>query len=107
MVKQLHVALVASVLLTSGGAYYYVKNIKSTASPRLDSIQIAQRRDVLEQCLHTAQIVFDVHWAAACSTQLNGDDGAECDLPTDKAAVVNAWLNDAEKLCMAEARAAP
>lgn len=103
MVKWLPVALMASVLLTSGEAYLYIASGQSNQPP---SIHVAQRSDALEQCLHTAQMVFDVHWAAACTTQVDGDDGAECDLAPHKAARVNAWLNEAERQCMAEARAA-
>jgi hypothetical protein len=48
--------------------------------------------------------MHDVQWAAACTTQVGGDDSAECDLPNAKAAVVNAGLNEAEAQCMAESR---
>ncbi len=104
MDKRLYIALIAAVLLIGGGAYYY---FKSPASSQLDAVQVAHRRGALDQCMHAAQMVFDVHWAAACTTQVGADDGAECDLPEAKAAVVNAWLNKAEALCMAEARVAP
>lgn len=100
----MQVALLAAVLLTGSGAYYYFSR-GATSQP--DATQVSLRRGAFEQCMHAAQMVFDVHWAAACTTQVGEDDGAECDLPAAKAAVVNAWLNEAEKRCMAEARAAP
>lgn len=103
MDKRLQVALTAAVLLIGGGAYYGFKD----ALTQPDALQVAQRRSQLEQCLYAAQMAFDVHWAAACTTQVGQDDGAECDLPEAKAAIVNAWLNEAEKGCIAEARAAP
>lgn len=104
MDKRLQVSLIVAVLLSGSGAYLY---LKGGAPQRPDELQIAQRHGALEECLHAAQMIFDVHWAAACATQVGADDGAECDLPNAKAAVVNAWLNEAEAVCMAEARAAP
>ena len=55
-------------------------------------------------------MTYDVQWAAACQAQANqsapgaSDGHAECDLPDAKAAVINAWLNEAERRCMAEGR---
>lgn len=92
----------ATVLL-SGGARYYFDG--GTPPIRQDGLQIAQRGGALDQCLDAVQLEFDVHWAAACTTQVGGDDSADCDLPDVKAAVVNAWLTAAERQCMAEARA--
>jgi hypothetical protein len=91
-----------AVLVSGGAAHLY---LSGGASYRPDELQIAQG-NVLEDCLRAAQLMFDVKWAAACTTKDDGDDGAECDLPPAKAAVVNAWLNEEEKGCMAEARAA-
>ncbi|MDP3761909.1 MAG: hypothetical protein Q8R01_15475 [Ramlibacter sp.] len=104
MDKRLQSSLAAALLLAGSGAYLY---LKGGAPSQQDALQVAQQRSELEHCLHAAQMVFDVHWAAACTTQGDGDDSAECDLPDAKAAVVNTWLNEAEKRCMAEARAAP
>jgi hypothetical protein len=103
MDRRLQVALIGAMLL-GGGAYLYLER---GAPPRQDELQVAQQRSELEHCLHAAQMVYDVHWAAACTTHGGADDSAECDLPDARAAVVNAWLNEAEKRCMAEARAAP
>ena len=104
MDKRLKVALIVAVLLGGGGAYLF---LGGRASNPGDALQVAQQRSEIEHCLHAAQMVFDVHWAAACTTQSGGDDSAECDLPDAKAAVVNAWLNEAQQRCMAQARAAP
>jgi len=105
MDKRVQVALMATVLL-SGGARYLDFN-GGVVPYREDERQVAQRRGALEHCLYAAQMMFDVQWAAACTTQVGADDSADCDLPDAKAAVVNAWLNDAEKMCMAEARTPP
>jgi hypothetical protein len=110
MDKRLGVTLVAAALLAGGAAFHFSQG--RDPGPR-DGARGAQRRDALEQCLQAARMTFDVHWAAACTRQAEqgapgaGDGHAECDLPDDKAAPVNAWLNDAEARCMAEARAEP
>lgn len=103
MDKRVQVALMATVLLSGGAPYLYLSG--AIAPYPRDRVEVAQGGIVLEQCLSAAQLEFDVHWAAACTTQVDADDSADCDLPDAKAAVVNAWMNDAEKQCMAEARA--
>jgi hypothetical protein len=100
MDKRVQLALIATVLL-GGGKYLY---LNGGLVPYQEPKQVAQRGNELEQCLYAAQMAFDVHWAAACATQVGADDSAECELPDAKAAVVNAWLNDEDKRCMAEAR---
>ena len=104
MDKRVQVALMATVLLSGGGRYLYLDG--GIVPYQQDELQVAQGGVVLENCLYAAQMMFDVHWAAACMTQVGADDSAECDLPDAKAAVVNAWLNEADKACMAEACAA-
>lgn len=104
MDRRVQLALMTSVLLSSGAPYLYLSG--AMAPDPGDRVELAQGGIVLEQCLYTAQLEFDVHWAAACTTQVGADDSADCDLPDAKAAVVNAWMNEAEKQCMAEARAA-
>lgn len=94
----------ATVLLGGGVRYFYSDG--GMAPDPVAGLQVAQRGSALEQCLYATQLEFDVHWAAACTTQVGGDDSADCDLPDAKAAVVNAWMNEAEKQCMAEARRA-
>ena len=52
---------------------------------------------------------YDVKWAAACMAQVGqassgqADGHPECDLPEAQAAAINAWLNEAEAQCKAEA----
>jgi len=110
MDKRVQVALMATVLLGGSGRYLYING--GLMPHQEDGLQVAQSRgvsmsrDTLEQCLYAAQLMHDVQWAAACTTQVGGDDSAECDLPDAKAAVVNAGLNDAEAQCMVESRAA-
>jgi hypothetical protein len=101
MDRRVQVAVMATVLLSGGAPYLYLNGIAPDPQHR---VQVAQGGIVLEQCLYAAQLEFDVHWAAACTTQVDADDSADCDLPDAKAAVVNAWMNDAEKQCRAEAR---
>ena len=105
MDKRQKVSIVAAALLAGAAASYYV------AVVRPDQREAAIRmRGALEDCLKAARMIYDVHWAAACQKQADqspsglADGHAECELPDAQAAVVNRWLNDAEKRCMAEAR---
>jgi hypothetical protein len=102
MDRRVQVALMATVLLSGGARYLY--NNGGFVPHREGGLQVAQERGALEQCLYAAQMMHDVQWAAACTTQVDADDSAECDLPDAKAAVVNAALDDAQALCMAESR---
>jgi hypothetical protein len=103
MDKWLKVSIVAAVLLAGAGAFHY----SVIVAPGIEQA----RRSAIEDCHRAARMVYDVHWAAACTTQVGqaspdqAEGHAECELPDDKAAVVNAWLNEAEKRCMAEVRA--
>lgn len=103
MDKWLKVFTVVAVLLVGAGAYYR----SGFVQPAIEQ----ERRRAMESCVQAARMVYDVHWAAACMTQVGqaspgqADGHAECDLPDDKAAVVNAWLDQAEQRCMAEVRA--
>jgi len=103
MDKWLKVSIVAAVLLAGAGAFYYSVFV----APGIEQAQ----RSAIEDCHRAARMVYDVHWAAACMTQAGqassdyAEGHAECELPDDKAAVVNAWLDEAEKRCMAEVRA--
>ena len=103
MDKRVQWALMATVLLSGGGPYLYLNGLVPYQN---DESQVAQGGIALEDCLYAAQMMFDVKWAAACTTQVGADDSADCDLPDAKAAVVNAWLNEADKQCRAEARGA-
>lgn len=94
MDKWLKVSIMVAVLLAGAGAFYHFVFV-------LPEIEQA-RRGAIESCRYAARMVYDVHWAAACAGHADGH--AECDLPDAKAAVVNAWLDEAEKRCMAEAR---
>jgi hypothetical protein len=121
MDKWLKISIVAAaVLLAGAGAFYRFGDVLpgigrvppdgGNAARRADEIQLAQRRNALEHCLQAARMVYDVHWAAACMREGQASPGladghAECDLPDAKAAVVNAWLNEAEERCVAEERA--
>lgn len=109
MDKRLKASIVVAVLLAGAGAAYLAFVAPAI---RADEVRIAQRRSALDDCRRAALMVYDVHWAAACLTvagQAPGqpDGYAECDLPEDKAAVVNKWLDEAEARCIAEARAGP
>jgi hypothetical protein len=106
MNKWLKVSILAAVLLAGAGAFYRFVFV-------LPGIEQARQNGgpALEQCQQAAQMVYAVHWAVACMTEVGqastgvADGNAECDLPDAKAAVVNAWLNEAEKQCIAEVRA--
>jgi hypothetical protein len=121
MDKWLKVSIVAAVLLAGAGVFYgfvfLLPGIERTdqdggnAGRLADEFQLAQRRDALEHCRQAARMIYDVHWAVACMSEVGhassglADGHAECDLPEAKAAVVNAWLDKAEERCVAEVRA--
>jgi hypothetical protein len=108
MNKQLQASIMAAVLLAGGTVYslhYFgiARPGQDVAAPRTDDIAIAHSRSAMVSCQEAARMFYDVKWAAACMAQADGDP--ECDLPDDKAAVINAWLNEAEKRCRVEVRA--
>lgn len=101
-------ALLAIGVLLAGGAAFHVLSGRAS----MDVARPPGPRSDLEHCLYSARLVFDVHWAVACTVEAEegvpGADGnAECDLADDRAAVVNGWLDRAEAHCMAEARGRP
>jgi L-alanine-DL-glutamate epimerase-like enolase superfamily enzyme len=112
MHKWLKVSVVMAVLLACAGAFYsftfVLPGIETAALSSMSSP--AQRSGAVEDCLEAAQMVFAVHWAVACMNEAGqatagaADGNAECDLPNSKAAVVNAWLDEAERACFTEAR---
>ena len=101
MVKLAKVSIAVAALLAVGGASYRFAPAPATIA----------RADTLEDCYKAARMFYDVKWAAACMVQPAhsppeaADGHPECDLPDDKASVVNAWLNEAEKRCRVEVRA--
>jgi len=105
MDRRLKASLAICALLAGSGALHYL----SRSGPlQPEVLAAAGPRTNLEHCLYAARLVFDVHWAAACTLEAEqgspGADGnAECDLPDNRAATVNAWLDKAEAQCMAEA----
>lgn len=103
-------SLALGALLAGGGAFHYLDG--RTPARLVDIAPVAAPRSSLEHCMHSARMIFDVHWAAACTAEAQegvpGADGnAECDLADDRASAVNAWLDGAEAMCMAEARSEP
>lgn len=100
--------LTLAALLAGAGVFHHFVLREPNPVPARDSVlRTAQQRSVLEHCSQSARMIFDVHWAAACmEAGPSSDDHAECDLPDAKAAAVNAWLDEAEARCMAEAQAA-
>ena len=112
MDKWLKVSILAAVLLAGAGACYrFIVVLPGIGQARQDGGTAAQRRDALEHCRQAARLLYDVHWAVACMTEAGqappglADGHADCDLPDARAAVVNAWLDEAEKRCVAEVRA--
>jgi hypothetical protein len=114
MHKHLNASLMAAVLLAGAGAvafhHFPRTSTGQSAIPRADDFTVVNLRSAMVGCREAAQMTYDVQWAAACQAQANqgaggGADGhAECDLPDAKAAVINAWLNEAERRCAAEGR---
>lgn len=119
MDKRLKVPMVASALLAGAGALHLLggglpgpAGADRDAEPgRPGGVLVAQRSGALHHCQQAARMIFDVHWAAACMTESGeavpgrAQGHPECDLPDHKAAAVNAWLNEAEAQCVAEAGA--
>ena len=54
----------------------------------------------VEHCKRAAELLHDVHWAAACFKS-ESDDSNDCMLPDAQAAKVNAILAAEETRCMA------
>jgi hypothetical protein len=106
----------AALLLAGAGvvAFHHFPGTSTgqSATPRADDFTVVNLRSAMVGCKEAAQMTYDVHWAAACQAQANqsapgagaGEGHAECDLPDAKAAVINAWLNEAERRCTAEGR---
>ena len=121
MDKRLTASIATAVLLAGAGAFYrfgfvlpgieQARQDEGNAAGQADEFPIPQPRNALEHCQEAAWLVYDVHWAVACMKEAGQPSSgpaaghADCDLPDAKAAVVNAWLNEAEARCMAEARA--
>ena len=115
MNTRLQGSIMAAVLLVAGTAFsaYYFAFVApgKSALTRADEIVVAHGRSAQVGCQEAARMFYDVKWAAACMAHAgpspaNPNDGhAECDLPDDKAAVLNAWLNEAEKRCGLDMRA--
>ena len=116
MDKRLKVSIVAAGLLAAAGALHHIAVAPGSArvdrpddGGRTGEVVVARNDHALPQFHQAAQMIFDVHWAAACMTEVGqaapgrAEGHPECDLPDHKAAAVNAWLNEAEAQCMAEA----
>ena len=98
----------AAMLAGTGVFHHFVLRVPEAAQESARELRVAQQRSAFEHCRQSAHMIFDVHWAAACMVEAgqpsgSGDGHAECDLPDAKAAVVNAWLDEAEARCEAEA----
>lgn len=114
MHKHLNASLMAAVLLAGVGAialhHYPGKPPSPSSALGADDLPVVNLRSAMVGCREAAQMTYDVQWAAACQAQATqlapeaGDGHAECDLPDAKAAVINAWLNEAERRCTAEGR---
>jgi hypothetical protein len=109
--KWLNASIVVAALLAGAGAALFRGNpLRSPGEPvaaPADEFSVAHLRSAMVGCREAAQMAYDVHWAAACEAQAgqgSADGHAECDLPNSKAAVINAWLDDAERRCAAEGR---
>jgi hypothetical protein len=103
-------SLALAALLAGAGAFHHFVLRDDATQAGAHGLRVAQQRNALEHCRQAAHMIFDVHWAAACMAEADqpsgsGDGHAECDLPDAKAAVVNAWLVEAEARCEAEASA--
>ena len=110
---RLKASIMAALLAGAGAAsfLYFARAVPATGpAPRADEFTVANARSAMVSCREAVQMTFDVHWAAACQAQAGSagadgaDSSAECDLPDARAAVVNAWLDEAERRCSAEGR---
>jgi hypothetical protein len=114
MHKHLNASIFAAVLLAGVGAIAFHlfpgSSPGQSPPPRPEDITVANVRSAMVGCREAAQMTYAVQWAAACQAQANesapgaADGHAECDLPDAKAAVINAWLDEAERRCTAEGR---
>jgi len=105
MDKWLKTSLLAAVPLAGAAAAFYHFHF---APAQTESLRVAAARNgEYEHCRRQAEVVHDVHWAAACMVNAReapaGDDHPECMLPDAKAALLYAALDEAEARCRAEA----
>ncbi|WP_141511247.1 hypothetical protein [Ramlibacter sp. WS9] len=110
----MNASLLAAVLVAGAGAvaFHHFPGAPAGqgAAPGPDDFTVVNLRSAMVGCREAAQMTYDVQWAAACQAQANesapgtADGHAECDLPDARAAVINAWLNEAERRCTAEGR---
>jgi hypothetical protein len=120
--QKVSIAMMAALLAGAGafqqfaivpfGAERARPDAENAASP-VDELRPAPeyQRSAMVGCQEAANMLYAVHWAVACQAQAGqaspglAEGDAECDLPEAKAAVINAWLDEAEQRCRAEVRA--
>lgn len=105
-------ASVSAAALLAGAGLVVLHLLAGTADPgepsSLDDFAPVNTRTAIVSCREAAHMAYDVQWAAACQAHAAqsppgaAEDHAECDLPYAHAAIINAWLNDAERRCTAE-----
>src|SRR4051812_49402192 len=84
---------VAATVVAAGGACAWI------FLPRAVPVAMSPPA-VVEHCRRAAELLYDVHWAAACFKSQSDDDN-DCMLPDAQAAKVNAILAAEEARCMA------
>jgi hypothetical protein len=90
---RLKLSLAAAASLAAAGAACAWFLLPSDARPVANAPPA-----VVEHCKRAAELLYDVHWAAACSRT---DDSNDCMLPDAQAAKVNSILAAEENRCMA------
>jgi len=100
----------AVVLLALAGMADRYRALTDGGHDAATSLPLAQRA-ALEHCSESAALVHDVRWAAACMALAEHDpahDGAaDCELPPAQAGRLNSLLQEADRRCLAEAKAGP
>ncbi|MEJ6023658.1 hypothetical protein [Ramlibacter sp. PS4R-6] len=95
----------AALVAAAGGTFAWFRPAPAPPAPL--PVVAHSPPAVLEHCRRAAELLYDVHWAAAC---FKNDGDNDCMLPDAQAAKVNAILATEEARCLAaesQARASP
>lgn len=90
-------AVAAAVAAAAAAGIAFAPGVPTAPRPELPLSRAPVA--VVEHCRRAAELLYDVHWAAACFK--GDDDSNDCMLPDGIAAKVNAILDTEEARCMA------
>jgi hypothetical protein len=93
-------AAALALLLAAVAATYLAAQRQPRIAPAPDLMAVAPPVTAGGMpCLYHVMIIHDVHWAAACMKNDPPDNGFDCMLPPERAAVLNRAQEEAEDFC--------